>query len=49
MNDFPIPEDPPVMTTDENGWSASLGEGTTMSYGISSGATDRPRPFQTKP
>jgi putative sigma-54 modulation protein len=35
MNDFPIPEDPPVMITDENGWSASLGEGTTMSNGIS--------------
>ena len=29
MNDFPIPEDPPVTTTAENGWSASLSEGTT--------------------
>src|SRR3954453_5342207 len=29
MNDFPIPEDPPVMITAENGWSASLSEGTT--------------------
>lgn len=29
MNDFPIPEDPPVTTTAENGWSASRGEGTT--------------------
>ena len=29
MNDFPIPEDPPVTMTAENGWSASLGEGTT--------------------
>src|SRR5262245_27153337 len=29
MNDFPIPEDPPVTTTVENGWSASRSEGTT--------------------
>jgi putative sigma-54 modulation protein len=29
MNDFPIPEDPPVTMTAEKGWSASLGEGTT--------------------
>lgn len=29
MNDFPIPEDPPVRTTAEKGWSASRGEGTT--------------------
>jgi putative sigma-54 modulation protein len=29
MNDFPIPEDPPVRTTAEKGWSASLSEGTT--------------------
>src|SRR5512140_2406740 len=29
MNDFPIPEDPPVRRTAENGWSASLSEGTT--------------------
>ena len=28
MNDFPIPEDPPVTMTAENGWSASLSEGT---------------------
>jgi putative sigma-54 modulation protein len=32
MNDFPIPEDPPVTTTAEKVWSASLGEGTTMSW-----------------
>ena len=30
MNDFPIPEDPPVRMTAENGWSASLSEGTTV-------------------
>jgi putative sigma-54 modulation protein len=29
MNDFPIPEDPPVITTAEKGWSTSLSEGTT--------------------
>src|SRR5581483_10362782 len=29
MNDFPIPEDPPVTMTAENGGSASLSEGTT--------------------
>jgi putative sigma-54 modulation protein len=29
MNDFPIPEDPPVTTTAENGWSTSRSEGTT--------------------
>jgi putative sigma-54 modulation protein len=29
MNDFPIPEDPPVTTTAEKGWSASLSESTT--------------------
>src|SRR6185503_17146726 len=29
MNDFPIPEDPPVTMTAEKGWSASLSEGTT--------------------
>ena len=29
MNDFPIPEDPPVRTTAEKGWSASRSEGTT--------------------
>src|SRR5687768_16332012 len=29
MNDFPIPEDPPVRMTEEKGWSASLDEGTT--------------------
>ena len=29
MNDFPIPEDPPVRMTAEKGWSASLSEGTT--------------------
>jgi putative sigma-54 modulation protein len=29
MNDFPIPEDPPVTTTAEKSWSASLSEGTT--------------------
>ena len=28
MNDFPIPEDPPVRMTDEKDSSASLGEGT---------------------
>ena len=28
MNDFPIPEDPPVRTTAEKGWSAALAEGT---------------------
>ncbi len=28
MNDFPIPEDPPVSTTVENGWSTSLSEDT---------------------
>jgi putative sigma-54 modulation protein len=28
MNDFPIPEDPPVKTTAEKGWSASMSEGT---------------------
>lgn len=37
MNDFPIPEDPPVMMTDVNGWSASLGEGTTLSFEIFNG------------
>lgn len=31
MNDFPIPEDPPVRTTAENGWSASRSEVTTSS------------------
>ena len=30
MNDFPIPEDPPVTMTAERGWSASLSEGTTV-------------------
>jgi putative sigma-54 modulation protein len=30
MNDFPIPEDPPVTMTAEKGWSASRGEGTTV-------------------
>src|SRR5215204_627012 len=30
MNDFPIPEDPPVTMTAESGWSASLSEGTTV-------------------
>jgi putative sigma-54 modulation protein len=30
MNDFPIPEDPPVTMTAGNGWSASRSEGTTM-------------------
>ncbi len=30
MNDFPIPEDPPVTMTAANGWSASLSEGTTF-------------------
>ncbi len=34
MNDFPIPEDPPVRTTAANGWSASLGEGTTLARGL---------------
>jgi putative sigma-54 modulation protein len=34
MNDFPMPEDPPVRMTDENGWSASLSEGTTHGGGI---------------
>src|SRR6266498_1826797 len=29
MNDFPIPEDPPVMTTAENGWSAARNGGTS--------------------
>ena len=29
MNDFPIPEDPPVKMTAEKGWSASRSEGTT--------------------
>lgn len=32
MNDFPMPEDPPVTMTAEKGWSASLGEGTTSSH-----------------
>lgn len=30
MNDFPIPEDPPVITTAEKVWSASRGEGTSL-------------------
>ena len=30
MNDFPIPEDPPVRTTAEKGWSASRSEGTSV-------------------
>src|SRR6188768_1328305 len=30
MNDFPIPEDPPVTMTAEKGWSASRCEGTTV-------------------
>ncbi len=34
MNDFPIPEDPPVKTTAANGWSASLSEGTTFARGL---------------
>src|SRR5258708_21454433 len=44
MNDFPIPEDPPVIMTEVNGWSASLGEGTTMSDGIF-GERSRPVAF----
>jgi len=31
MNDFPMSEDPPVLTTVENIWSASRGEGTRFS------------------
>lgn len=34
MNDFPMPEDPPVTMTAENGWSASRGEGTTEGGGV---------------
>lgn len=30
MNDFPIPEDPPVTTTAEYGWSVARSEGTAM-------------------
>src|SRR5438094_3140942 len=33
MNDFPIPEDPPVRMTAENGARASLSEGTTVDTG----------------
>src|SRR5581483_283221 len=33
MNDFPIPEDPPVTMTDAKGWSASRSEGTTRESG----------------
>src|SRR5664279_4558346 len=31
MNDFPIPEDPPVTMTAEKDWSASLSEDTKLS------------------
>ena len=40
MNDFPIPEDPPVTMTAEYGWSASRGEGTScrgMNFGLGGG------------
>lgn len=30
MNDFPIPEDPPVTMTVEKAFKASVGEGMTM-------------------
>lgn len=40
MNDFPIPEDPPVTTTAEKHWSASRGEGTEWSVGVKNFARD---------
>ena len=52
MNDFPIPEDPPVTSTAENGWSASLSDGTTYereSKPIFSKAGLRPGFVSTEP
>src|SRR5215218_3191260 len=43
MNDFPIPEDPPVTTTAEKVWSASRDEGTSFDGGISVWAGGLPR------
>jgi hypothetical protein len=34
MNDFPIPEDPPLITTVEKVWSASRGECTSLTVKI---------------
>src|SRR5881397_2204951 len=52
MNDFPMPEDPPVMTTAEYEWSASLGEGTAKdgkSEFLSGHAGVRPGVASTEP
>lgn len=49
MNDFPTPEDPPVMTTEEKGESASLSEDTTGSYDFFSRPASTPVAFQTNP
>ena len=52
MNDFPIPEDPPVRRTAEKGWSASLSEGTTgerESVAFFSGAWLRPSSVANEP
>ena len=52
MNDFPIPEDPPVTMTAENGWSASLSEGKEEKEGptIFSGTSGlRPGLASTEP
>jgi hypothetical protein len=42
MNDFPIPEDPPVMTTAVYDFSSSLSEGTTAQFEFSSLSPARP-------
>jgi len=45
MNDFPMPEDPPVTMTAEYSWSASLDEGTTGDGGTNKFLRVRICPF----
>lgn len=49
MNDFPIPEDPPVMTTDEYGERTSLSEDTGAvrfsSEPVYSTVSAQPKPY----